>query len=298
MGHNTAYINGVIAVKEKSLLGEKLLRFCEMTAEEVLRTLAESGFGADAGGVAEEERALDAFIREYAPTEADRAYFLAPRDFHNLKALYKAARTGADPAPMLGPEGLYPIRELETILTQKRPPMPEIEGDASGEQVGAAFEKAMFSHLFCVCGRRGILKKLLIARADMTNLLTAFRAGEWARAEALFVGGGTIEKAQWDAVFSEDPAVRAHALAGTPYEAFYAACLAAGKTPYTDAERMLESFEEQFFYEKRFGLEGRESFLYYVFRRRAEIRNVRTVLVCLKAGVPAKQIKRRLAGVQ
>ena len=60
----------------------------------------------------------------------------------------------------------------------------------------------------------------------------------------------------------------------------------------------MESYEEEMFFRRRFGLEGREPFLYYVFRRRAEIRNVRTVLVALKAGVAAAEIEKRLVGVK
>ena len=144
--YGTVYTNGVIAVKERQLLGEKLLRFPGMTAEEVLRVLAESGFGT--GGedpLRTEERALDAFIREYAPTQADRAYFLVPRDFHNLKALYKAEKLAADPAPMLGPEGLWSVDRLKEMLAKKQPPVPAIGEDATGAAIGAAFDRATSS---------------------------------------------------------------------------------------------------------------------------------------------------------
>ena len=102
---DTLYTNGVIAVKEKQLLGEKLLRFPEMTVQEVFRALSESGFGGD-GQDAEalcraEEGVLDAFIREYGPTKAELTYLLAPRDFHNAKALCKAKRLNKDAEAML-----------------------------------------------------------------------------------------------------------------------------------------------------------------------------------------------------
>ncbi len=299
MGYSTTYTNGVIAVKERQLLGEKLLRFPGMTAEEVLRALSESGFGQGGGDpVAAEELALDGFIREYAPTEADRAYFLAPRDFHNLKARYKAKALGVDPAGMLAPEGLWTQEVLDKMLEENKPPVPEIGEGATSAEIGAAFDNAMYEYLFRVCGRRSNLRKLLAARADMTNILTACRAKDAEEAEKLSVAGGTL-KEQWLAdFFSGDGERREGALAGTPYEAFYAACLSAGKPPFTEAERLLESYEEEMFFRRRFGLEGREPFLYYVFRRRAEIRNVRTVLVALKAGVAAAEIEKRLVGVK
>ncbi len=299
MGYGIDYINGVIAVKEKSLLGEKILRFPTMTQEEVKRALRDSGFGSAGGGedpVRAEEEALDAFIREYAPTEADKIYFLAPRDFHNMKALYKAERLGADPAPMLGPEGLKKIGELKELVAAKRPPVPDLPEGATGAEIGAAFDRAEFAYLLRACRRRSPLKRFLEERADRTNLLTAFRAGDRARAEALYTEGGTLGKETLAVLFSEDAEKRERAFAGTPYAAFYAACLRAGKPPFTEAERMLARFEKEWFREKRFCLEGREPFLYYVLRRRAEIGDVRTALVCLGAGVPPGEIEKRLSG--
>ena len=89
---DTAYTNGVIAAREKYLLKDKLYRLCELTAEDAFRALIESGFGAGALAesvyeyeklIAAEEASLDGFVREYAPSPAEKAYLLSPRDFHN-----------------------------------------------------------------------------------------------------------------------------------------------------------------------------------------------------------------------
>lgn len=70
------YTNGVVAVREKYLLADKLVKLCETNAEEALRQLTDSGFGKGAevdsvydyeALVAADERAIDGFIREYAP---------------------------------------------------------------------------------------------------------------------------------------------------------------------------------------------------------------------------------------
>lgn len=303
MTFDTTFTNGVIAVRERQLLGEKVLRFPEMGAGEVLRALSESGFG---GGeseteaiVAHEEGVLDEFIRTYAPSEAEKAFFLAPRDFHNMKALIKAERLGVSADSMLAPEGMRTLEELKQLLEEKKPPVPPIGDDATGTEIGAAVDRAMYAYLFKVCFMRPVLKKFLAFRADMTDILTAFRAESREEAEALFVGGGKLKKKQFDKIFSEDPEIRKHALDRTAYAAFYAACLAAeGKElPFTEAERMKEGYEVRYFFERRFALSGKEPFLYYVFRRRAEIDNVRMILICLKAGVDAREIGKRLIGV-
>ena len=311
------FTNGVIAVKERSLLGDKILRFPEMSAEEVLRALHESGFGSgaesyDGEAMCEaEERALDAFIREYAPSAVELGFLLSARDFHNAKALVKAAKLESDAEKLLAPEGLVAVSDIAAAVSKKEYSLLEGElskavretlenGELTGAETGAIFDIALYRHLYSLCKRRKVLKKLLAGKADRLNILTAMRAADREFAEKLFVEGGTLRKNHFDGIFSEDEEVAARALDGTPYKQFYALCIAAkGKgLPYTDAERALESFEAEHFCERKYELDGREPFLYYVFRRRAEIQNVRIILVCLNAGLSAQDIKRRLRTVQ
>jgi hypothetical protein len=69
--------------------------------------------------VAVEESRLDAFIREYAPSETESAYLLAPRDFHNAKAFVKASYLGENPEKMLAPEGRIPVGILRDCVLGK-----------------------------------------------------------------------------------------------------------------------------------------------------------------------------------
>ena len=124
---DSAYTNGVIAVKEKKLLKEKLVKMCSLSEEEAFRILSDGGFG---GGEATsdverlilaDENEIDAFIREYAPSEEAEEYLLAPRDFHNAKALVKARYLGCDPAPMLGGDGGLPPTRSRAGSTRASP---------------------------------------------------------------------------------------------------------------------------------------------------------------------------------
>ena len=85
----------------------------------------------------------------------------------------------------------------------------------------------------------------------------------------------------------------------TPYWEFYQTALRAKEagTPFTEAERALGCFEAEYFAAHKYELSGKEPFLYYVFRRRAEISDARVLLVCLNAGVPGQEIKKRLRTV-
>ena len=298
----TVYTNGVIAVKEKSLLGEKLLRFAEMSAEEVFRALSESGFGAGAGTGSfdgellcrAEEDALDGFIRTYAPSRAIETYLLAPRDFHNLKALVKAKLLGTDAAPMLAAEGLHSASELAELLEQGAFSF-ELSEQPTGAEIGAAIDKALYAYLFQKCRGAAVLKKLLVGKVDRLNILTALRASDREFAESLYLAGGKLGAAQLGRVFEGGE----EALKHTPYEEFYRTALRAKEAgkPFTEAERALDRFEAEYFEAHKYELAGKEPFLYYVFRRRAEIADVRILLVCLNAGLSEQEIKKRLRSV-
>ena len=323
--YDTTYTNGVIAVREKTLLKEKLLRLCEMNAEDAFRTLLESGFGGGAENaasvyeyenlIAAEERALDRFILEYAPSESEQAYLLSPRDFHNAKALLKATYLGTSAERLLAPEGRIKIALLEscvqsgdfTPLTALNAYLGSaceqtktlLETDANGAKVGEIFEKALYSYLWATAKKSSVLKKLLIVKADMTNVLTALRAGSKENAQDKYLPVGSLKEKELDVLFSEDEKKILSVFSKTPYRGFVESCLAAKAKglPMTQAEKTLGSYDAQFFAERRFELSRNEPFLYYVFRRRAENANVRIVFVCLLAGQNEHDIKQRLRAV-
>ncbi len=321
MGIDSLFTNGVIAVKEKDLLKDKILRFCEQDAEEAFRALLESGFGSGAEVtegveplILKEEEKLDAFIREYAPTAAEAEYLLSPRDFHNAKAVLKAEYLHVDASKMLCPEGLIPVSELikhiregeyealgETLggaLKEAATLLKSEERDVSGAEIGGIFERALYEHLKTACKSNRTLKKMTAKKADMTNLLTAFRAPDAEYAEKLYVPGGTLTKETLGALFPFGEKAE-RACEGTPYAEFCRSCFQAKREgkPYTESEKKLASFEAEFFAARKYELQKEQPFLYYVFRRRAEIENVRMVFVCLAAGLKEQDIKNRLRAV-
>lgn len=318
MAKDFLYINGVIAASEKYLLKDRILKLCEVGAEEALRTVTECGFGSGAeissvydyeGLVAADEADIDAFIREYAPSAAEAAYLLAPRDFHNAKAAVKARYTGASVEGLLAPQGLIPVDViLGAVKEGDFRPLGKILGGAvraavdllseenaahSGAETGIIFERAQLEYLFGACARNKLLKKLLQDKADMTNILTALRAGEPEYAEKCFVPGGRLTVKQLLGLFGEN---REGALDGTQYSEFVKKCFAdkSAGLPLTAAERLFESYEGQYLAANRYELQKNEPFLYYVFRRRAENANVRILFVCLLAGMKEGEIKKRL----
>lgn len=327
------YVNGVIAAKEKNFLKEKLLRLCETDAENALRALKESGFGGAAAAAAEAEVTAEtliaaaeaetnAFIREYAGSEAEREFFLSPLDCHNVKAYFKATRTGADVSKMLADEGTLPVSRIsECFLKDEYSALPaylqsalkeagEICKDGAagkGAEVGAAFEKALFSHLAAICKNNGVLKQLLAEKADLTNLVTALRAKNFKAAKEQFVPGGKLRAEEYAFCFADITEQENHSARKTggyfgksgerlrEMVSIYVRAKTTGS--YAEAEKRLAQAELNFFERKKYELTGSEPFLYYVLRRKAECANVRIAMVCLNAGMTQSEIKKRLRGV-
>ena len=317
------YTNGVIAVREKYLLADKLVKLCETDAEEALRQLTDCGFGKGAEVdsaydyevlLSADERAIDEFIREYAPSQAEGVYLLAPRDFHNAKALVKARYLGLDEEKLLAPEGLVPVATIRQCLQDENYETLGAElGDAvktaarlfsesenthalSGAEIGNIFERALYARLINGCAKNPLLKKLVAAKADMTNILTALRSADAESAAKGYVSGGQLHERTLSKLFCEDTDKAAHALDGTPYAAFLQSCLEEKREgkPMTRAERTLASYDTDYFSARRYDLQKNQPFLYYVFRRRAENEDVRILFVCLLAGMGEDEIKKRL----
>lgn len=324
MALDIAYTSGVIAVREKYLLKERIYRLCELSAEEAFRMLLESGFGGGAETatsvydyeklIAVEEEKTDAFIREFAPKKGIAEYLLAPRDFHNAKALVKASYTGESAERMLAPEGLIPIATLKDCIqnadyTKLQALCPRLalackdattllEEEPSGEKLGAIFQTALFEYLkACTKGTR-VLSKLLSAKADMTNILTAFRVQDSEQLQGAFLPCGTLNEKDLEVLLGTDKEKILAYFAKTPYAEFVKVCLSAREKglPMTQAEKLCDEYAYSYFEKKKYELEKSEPFLYYIYRRKTESANVRIIFVCLLAGLSEQEIKARIRG--
>ena len=321
MAKDLTYVNGIIAVKETSLLKDKIFGLCDMSAETAFRALSESGFikNADVNSVFEYEKILqadeadiDEFTREYAPNNAIKAYFFAPRDFHNAKALVKAKYLNTEADKMLAPEGFLSIDTLKKLVDGE-----EVEGvypellngvkaaselfekdgvNTSGAEVGKIFEQNLYACLFAACKHNPLLKKLLTKKVDMTNILTAMRSNTPEYAANNAISGGKIPMDKLLLLFSENEEKAIEALDKTYLEKYWKECFQTRKTglPFMKAEKEIAALEIDFLAEHKYELKRSQPFMYYVFRRRTENENVRIVLSCLLAGMSADDIRKRL----
>lgn len=320
--YDSTYTNGVIAVREKYLLKEKIFRLCELSAEEAFRMLLEIGYGGGAEITADvyeyeklieaEEKSLDGFIREYATSETEEKYLLAPRDFHNAKALLKASYLGVDVEKMLAPEGLITIDVLKTCIAEKQfaqievhnPVLAEtckramtvLDEELSGAKVGGIFEKAKYEYLCSIVKRNAVLKRILTEKIDMTNILIFLRCGDEQLAKEQYLPMGSLSIERLNALFLEDKERAQKAFDETEYQTFVKTCFSALEKglPMTEAEKMLDGYDVQYFAKRKYELSRSEPFLYYVYRRKMENENVRIIFVCLLAGLSEQDVKKRL----
>ena len=325
MAIDIMYTNGVIAAREKFLLKDKIFRISELSAEEAFRAILETGYGQGAEGatdvysfeklVVAEERAVDAFIAEYAPNRSVVAYLLAPRDFHNAKAILKAKYLGVGFDNMLGSEGEICISVLSDCIMSgdysKLAKQNQIlasaiedaqnllnDGETSGAKIGDVFERAAYCYYAQIVKHNGALKKLLARRVDMTNILIALRSQSSEEAAEKYLSGGLLKESTLGKIFVGEEEARA-AFSATEYKEFFTKAMDAKseEMPLTEAEKLRDSYELVFFDTIKYELKKDQPFLYYVFRRRIENMNVRILFVCLLAGLNETEIKKRLRAI-
>lgn len=319
MAIDVSFTDGTIAAKERYLLKDKLLRMCEMSAEDAFRVLKESGFGGGAAQsageyeklVAADSDDIDRFIREYAPTKAEREYLLSPRDYHNAKAIIKAAYLKRELAPMLAPDGLIAAadmraaieggdcsafpEELKNAIKEALDYLSSEEEQKEGARIGIIFERALYVHLKRVCAANPTLKKLVATKADLTNIITTVRSHDAKEAKEQWVEGGTLKDKELALLFTED---YKSAFISSPYREFIDGIKSAkgAKAALTAAENYRDSYDLIYLAKNKYELQGSQSFLYYIFRRRAENANVRIIFACLLNGFKDREIKARLRG--
>ena len=323
MSYDLSYTEGVIAARDKYLLKDRILRLCEMTAEDAFRSLLEYGFGGGAETaavihdyeklIAYEEAALDAFILEYAPSKAEANYFLSARDFHNAKALIKAKFLGSDTEKMLAPRGLLDIDLLASCvqsgeydglsaMPRLRSACIEVEellagdGVVGGKEIGIIFERALYKHLLEGCRFNRVLKRSLLAKMDMTNLLTAYRSRDEEEFLSSFIDGGALNAKE---VFAARGEGWKEGKAYRLYPDFLRLCRTAQERglPFTMPEKYRDEYDVEKLAENRFELKANEPFVYYVLRRKAENANVRIIFALQLLGASEQEMKRRLRGV-
>ena len=315
MNVDKTFVNAMCISRQKYLLGkDKLARLLEaQDFEEAFRMLGEFGFGE--GDVAPEAYEqllygelgqLYAFARAYAPTEAIKAFCLAPRDFYNAEYLLRQAYVNLPTVPMQ--EGTVPIERVKKGVAGAYNQLPAYlvapikeaqasfdRGDATGVGVSTIFNRALYAYLLSVCKDRRT-KGYVQWQIDTKNISIALRADTRAELESMWIEGGKLSV---DTLLllqkGERTAVDRRFLQTDYTEVVRAAVDAKEKRlPLVKYENAVDSAFLRTLLPQRYSSEGVAPFLLYFGYKTNDIANVRVILAGKLAGADKESIKERL----
>lgn len=286
-----------------------------------------------------EEKNTAEFIREYSPTGDCLNFCLLPYDFYNAEVLVKCAFTKYAVEKYLGIEGVFKIdflqQEVDKIYgecfaekhpeerksekfkrdngTEKEEPivLPEqlknaikqsvlaLKNGEGGLSVSVIFSRAKYACLLS-CAKHAYLKDILVKEIDALNLSVILRSENQAIAESMFIDGGTLTKAQKEALYSKDKKAAQDCFVDGEFKNQVMRALddITGGQPLVELERYKNSLGAGRMIDGRFVEQtGTMPFMLYVLKRKNEIACVRTVLTAKANGRTPDDIKKRLLRV-
>ncbi len=310
------YSSARAVVMEKTLLGEdRLKRMVEGTADDALKILSEVGFGtgdisrAGIDAVSDTETArLCSFIKETAPDDKIKKFFLLPYDFKNAEALIKEKYLKTESE--LSAYGLLDVKELrEKIFTDSYSSLPKymaqallaadkafVDGTQSGLYINGLFTKALYNELFALNVKDKRLKAVLLSKADLINIGISLRTRNFERAEKQYVHFGKVKERMLKVVCESDFDTIREQFRFTEYkdEVFAALSGIESGAGLKEFEKLCDGFAVKTIKKDRYSSQGILPFIRYCFYKFADIANARIVLVGHSGGLTHEEISDRL----
>ena len=309
------FVNAMCISRQKYLLGkDKLARLLDCADfDEAFRMLGEMGFGEGDFAPMDYERLLLGeqvklydFVRSYSPTEAIKAFLLAPKDFYNAEYLVRSAHVALPDLPLVagtvsvdrvkkGVAGAYhllpaylvaPIREAEALFER---------GVATGVAVSTVFARALYAHLLSVCkGRR--VRGYVQWQIDAKNVSIALRSATKADIESMYIEGGLLSLDSLVLLEKGERTAIDRRFTGTDYADVVRLAVDAKEhgMPLVAYENAVDSAFLLSLYPERYSCEGDAPFLLYYGYKTNDIQNVRLILAGKLAGADKEDIKARL----
>lgn len=313
MQKDILFIDAACKSREKFLLGkDKYLRLIDSGSyEEGLKLLREYGFGKTAqegDGLneliyAEEEDLID-FIKDYAPKGGAKYYFLLPYDFMNGEALFKCKKLGLE-EKYLTHEGALSISEVKKALEGKPCAITELneafteaeklfDGEApSGAMVDTVFLKYCYKAMQRLVKDKNV-KKFIEREVDLKNISVLLRGESLEEYQSMKLPYGTLSCEQEALLSGKDKGKITEAFKLNDLYDFILKAVDDIGNPLTGYEKLAESYNLSKLKENRFFNRGTEPYLLYVSYRKADLKNVRIVMVSLRSGIDKAVIKNKL----
>lgn len=307
--NNYDYVNGIIAVKETYLIKEKFDYLLGLPVKDALKQLCDLpyGQGVNLDGetdykslVDHDEKAINDFIQEFAPSISEKAFFLLKNDYENLKTIVKSDIGGFSEQNLFSSQGLYSVEKLKndykndklnsymSLCVKEIKSQKEITGSLIGNVVLKYYYLELLSKV-----KRKPLRQIIKRQADLINVLKTLKTQNVQEEKKYFLKGDLPEKA-FLLLADEKKTVKDRT--SLLEDLKDVATLALNKG-YALAEKQAEIENLKIFSDKRYSLSSYEPFCWYVLQRKTENKNVKILFSSKLAGLDEEKIKQRLIKV-
>jgi V/A-type H+-transporting ATPase subunit C len=294
--------------------------------QEILRMLGETTFAEAFAGVqspAEIDRALVteldktySLLRQIAPEKELIDLFRRRYDYHNLKTLLKAKLTGVPANGALMNLGAYDLEKLSTAVAEKAYRFaPEFIRETANEAMAEYEKTSKLSAISYTCDRNmwadllnqavqsgnQIVTDLMSKRVDFANIKTFIRIKEFAEDRELFgkyyIPGGSYSLAFFTHHMDEQLSLFLSHLDKNGDER---RILSEGLSLWPEdksfwrLEAAIDNFILNWFYQMRMKLFSIAPLLYYLFKKEADGKFIRTIIRAKMIGMPRGEIEERV----
>lgn len=237
-------------------------------------------------------------------------------DFHNLKAMLKSQMTGAAHADSIMDIGTFSIGELSAAVREKNyrfipdylrstalDALAEYERSQKLESISYVCDRSMWRHLMkkALKCRNKIIKNLFREYVNLANIKSFFRIKEMGEVpsdfERYFIPGGSYSLDFFFLYMNQELGLFLDHLAKTPYERHIVSqgfMMWPEDRSFWRLEVACDDFILHYYWKRRMRLFSIVPLIYYLLRKMAEVRLIRTVVRCKLIGMPRKQIEERL----
>lgn len=292
----TVYANMLAKFEADRLDDERLRRTVEAgSVSEALKMLGDYGYpvsdGTVDGFIVAATNELIAFVLENAASESVKNALLAPFVYNNVKLAYKSRFVqtpnayydcGTDNEAIA--RGVYD--ELEKSLAETLETLDE-SNERAPQNIDLALTRAMYKYVL-KCNVKGV-RDMFAAEIDFKNILTAARMIRLGISGDEFLDGGKIKKSAFENMTADEFAER---FEKTPYAETAARIAENGFSELWRAERDADEFLLLMTEPLCEKIGAYEPFLHYYIKTRAELKKIKTALVCVKTNARAEFYKR------
>lgn len=310
------YCNGVASALNTTLLSKDIYsRLIDAkNASEALSILSETSFGlsnsSQSGSLTKEEivktefNKLIDFIKKESPTQTFLQILLLPYDYANITTFIKC---GGDNSfdNIVEIEGLQSLSHIKDFVQSKnyssfnnkhiQNALQEVDvlNNQSGWETDFIFKKHLYKNLLELSKKDSVLKFVISNKIDCENLSVCLRAKTRFELESQLLGGGNVGKKTIFMIFEKNSSSlnniqsrQIRKLAKVVLEG----------VDFSKFEKLRNCLEINILDDLKYNIESIAPFAYYVYKKMADIKNVRLILSYQENGLKDK-IKNKLLGV-